>query len=60
MNWEAMEATIKFISIRRQHWLTKQVSGMSEVKKMMKMCGKCDTDEYLKFGEKETMANFMA
>ncbi len=33
MGWEAVEAAIKSIPVNRQHWLTKQVSGMSGVKK---------------------------
>ncbi len=34
MDWELNEHALQEISISRQHWLTKQVSGMCRVGKM--------------------------
>ncbi len=59
VDWEANENAIKLIPTHWHHWLTKEVSGMSGVKKMMKIWGQSKDNEFPQCGEQETTAPIM-
>ncbi len=60
VDWKENEVAIKSTLIHKEHWLTKQVLGISGVKKMMNIWGKRKMDECPRGREKETMAHVMA
>ncbi len=60
INWNANEKALYKTPITRRHLLTKQVSGMCRVGKMMKIQGKQEIDECPYCGEKETADHCVA
>ncbi len=59
VDWGANEQALWGSSITQHHWLTKQVSGMCGVGKVMKLWRKQEMDRCPRCGEKETVEHVL-